>query len=307
MFERLRHILEMIRFSHTLFALPFALFAAVMAWTEGARSNPPSGWRWQELVGIVLCMVAARSAAMAFNRLADWRLDARNPRTVSRHIPAGTLSLASVAVFAAGCSVAFVLATLLFLPNRLPLYLSVPVLAFLLAYSFTKRFTAAAHFWLGAALMLAPISAWIAIRGQQVMEHPLDLLPAIVLGGAVMLWVAGFDIIYACQDVDFDVAAGLHSVPARLGVAGALRMAAMCHVGMVILLALLPWAFPHFGWIYMTGVAAVALLLAYEHYLVRPDDLTRVNAAFFQVNAVVSIGLFLVGSLDLLTSAKLLG
>ena len=270
MFERLRHILEMIRFSHTIFALPFALFAAVMAWTQGARGNPPRGWRWQELVGIVLCMVAARSAAMAFNRLADWRLDARNPRTVSRHIPAGTLSLAFVAVFASGCSIAFVLATLLFLPNLLPLYLSLPVLAFLLAYSFTKRFTAAAHFWLGAALMLAPISAWIAIRGQQVMEHPLDLLPAIVLGGAVMLWVAGFDIIYACQDVEFDVAAGLHSVPARLGV-------------------------------------AVALLLAYEHYLVRPDDLTRVNAAFFQVNAVVSIGLFLVGSLDLLTSAKLLG
>jgi 4-hydroxybenzoate polyprenyltransferase len=307
MFERLRQILEMIRFSHTLFALPFALFAAVMAWTEGARSDPPQGWRWQELVGIVLCMVAARSAAMAFNRLADWRLDARNPRTMSRHIPAGTLSLASVAVFAASCSIAFVLATLLFLPNRLPLYLSVPVLAFLLAYSFTKRFTAAAHFWLGAALMLAPISAWIAIRGQQVMEHPLDLLPAVVLGGAVMLWVAGFDIIYACQDVDFDVAAGLHSVPASLGVAGALRLAALCHVGMVILLALLTWVYPHFGWIYAAGVAAVALLLAYEHYLVRPDDLTRVNAAFFQVNAVVSIGLFLVGSLDLLTSAKLLG
>jgi 4-hydroxybenzoate polyprenyltransferase len=251
-------------------------------------------------------MVAARSAAMAFNRLADWRIDARNPRTVSRHIPAGTLSVASVALFAVACSIAFVLATLLFLPHRLPMYLSLPVLAFLLAYSFTKRFTAAAHFWLGAALMLAPISAWIAIRGQQVMANPLDLLPAVVLGGAVMLWVAGFDMIYACQDVDFDVAAGLHSVPARLGVARALRLAALCHVGMVILLALLPWIYPHFGWIYIAGVAAVAVLLAYEHYLVRPDDLTRVNAAFFQVNAVVSIGLFVVGSLDLLTSAKLL-
>ncbi len=307
MIRRLRHILEMIRFSHTLFALPFALFAAVMAWTLDARGDSPRGWRWQELLGIVLCMVAARSAAMAFNRLADWQLDAHNPRTAARHIPAGTLSSASVAVFAAGCSIAFVAATLLFLPNRLPLYLALPVLVFLMAYSFTKRFTAAAHFWLGAALMLAPISAWIAIRGEQVMEHPLDLLPAVVLGGAVLLWVAGFDIIYACQDVDFDRAAGLHSVPARLGVAGALRLAAMCHVGMVILLALLPWVFPHFGWIYVSGVAAVAVLLAYEHYLVRPDDLTRVNAAFFQVNAVVSIGLFLVGSLDLLTSAKLLG
>ncbi len=305
MLRRLRHILEMIRFSHTLFALPFALLSAVMAWTAGERSTPPVVWRPQELLGIVLCMVAARSAAMAFNRIADWRFDARNPRTQMRHIPAGILNVSSVVVFALACSVAFVLATLLFLPNRLPIYLSLPVLAFLLGYSFTKRFTAAAHFWLGMALMLAPVSAWIAIRGQQVLENPADLLPAVVLGGAVLLWVAGFDIIYACQDVDFDVAAGLHSVPARLGVQPALRLSALCHLGMVILLAGLPWVYPLLGWIYASGIGAVAVLLAYEHYLVRPDDLTRVNVAFFQVNAVVSIGLFLVGSLDLLTSGKL--
>ena len=188
----------------------------------------------QELLGIVLCMVAARSAAMAFNRLADWRLDALNPRTATRHIPAGTLERRQRGgVRRRARPSRSSLATLLFLPNRLPLYLSLPVLAFLLAYSFTKRFTAAAHFWLGAALMLAPISAWIAIRGQQVLEHPADLLPAVVLGGAVLLWVAGFDIIYACQDVEFDRAAGLHSVPARLGVGRALRLAALCHLGMV--------------------------------------------------------------------------
>src|SRR4029077_2939165 len=134
--------------------------------------------------------------------------------------------------------------TLIFLPNRLPVILSLPVLAFLLGYSVSKRFTAAAHFWLGAALMLAPVSAWIAIRGEQVLARPADLLPAIVLGGAVLLWVAGFDIIYACQDVDFDVQAGLHSLPARLGVARALHAAALCHLGMIVLLAALIWVYP---------------------------------------------------------------
>jgi len=306
MFRRLRDILEMIRFSHTLFALPFALLAAVMAWTKGARETPPSSWRWQELIGIVVCMVGARSAAMAFNRIADWRLDAGNPRTQMRHIPAGALTVGSVTAFAVVSSLVFIAGTLLFLPNRLPMYLALPVLAFLLGYSFTKRFTALAHFWLGAALMLAPISAWIAIRGQTVLADPLDLLPAVVLGGAVMLWVAGFDIIYACQDVEFDLSAGLHSVPARLGVAGALRLAAGCHLGMVVLLAVLPAVYP-LGWIYLAGIVAVAILLAYEHWLVRPDDLSRVNVAFFQVNAVVSLGLLVVGSLDLLASSHLLG
>ena len=301
MLRRLRDILEMIRFSHTLFALPFALLSAVMAWSLGARSDPPLAWRWQELAGIVLCLVTARSASMAFNRIVDWRLDAANPRTRMRHLPAGIVTTSSAVAFAVVCSGGFIASTLLFLPNPLPIYLAVPVLWFLLAYSYTKRFTAAAHFWLGAALMLAPVSAWIAIRGPQVMDNPADLLPALVLGGAVLLWVAGFDIIYACQDVEFDVRANLHSVPARIGVARALRLAALCHLGMVLLLAALPWVFPPLGWIYGTGIAAVAVLLAYEHYLVRPDDLTRVNVAFFQVNAVISIGLFVVGSLDLLT------
>jgi 4-hydroxybenzoate polyprenyltransferase len=301
MLGRLRHILEMIRFSHTLFALPFALLAAVMAWKIEPAADASPARRALEFIAIVLCMVTARSASMAFNRIADGRLDAANPRTSMRHIPAGILTTTSVVAFAVACSLAFIASTLLFLPNRLPIYLAVPVLWFLLAYSYTKRFTAAAHFWLGAALMLAPVSAWIAIRGQQVAEHPADLLPALVLGGAVLLWVAGFDIIYACQDVEFDARANLHSVPVRIGVAPALRVAALCHLGMVVLLAALPWVYPQLGWIYKSGIAAVAVLLAYEHYLVRPDDLTRVNVAFFQINAVISLGLFAVGSLDLLT------
>ena len=301
MLGRVKHILEMIRFSHTLFALPFAMLSAMMAWFLGSRSD----WRWQELVGILLCMATARSASMAFNRIVDRRLDAQNPRTQNRHIPSGVLSLQSVSVFTVVCSVAFVASTLLFLPNRLPLYLSVPVLAFLLAYSFTKRFTAWSHVWLGASLMLAPVSSWIAIRGKIILENPADLVPALVLGGGVLLWVTGFDIIYACQDVEFDRKKGLHSVPARFGVRGALRLAAVCHLGTVALFFLLclPSIYPHLSWIYGCGILAVAILLAYEHLLVRPDDLKRVNVAFFNINAILSIGLFFLGTLDMLTLA----
>ena len=291
----------MIRFSHTLFALPFALLAAAMAWTAPAADGRIPVFRWRDLVGILLCMVFARSAAMAFNRLADRRWDAANPRTRARHLPAGTLSAASVTVFTLTTSLGFVASTLLFYPNILPLVLSLPVLSFLFAYSYTKRFTAFAHFWLGLSLMLAPVSAWIAIRGEIVISTPADLMPAALLGLAVMLWVAGFDVIYACQDADYDVRARLHSIPANLGVGRALRVAAWCHAGMVVVLASLPWLAPHlpFGWIYGSGVAVVALLLAYEHWLVRPDNLARVNVAFFQVNSIVSIGLFVVGTIDL--------
>jgi 4-hydroxybenzoate polyprenyltransferase len=230
---------------------------------------------------------------MAFNRLADREHDAANPRTSLRHLPAGLLSVASVATFAAICALGFIASTMLFLPNRWPLYLSLPVLVFLCGYSFTKRFTALAHFWLGAALGLAPVAAWIAIRGD-VAWSP------VVLGAAVMFWVAGFDVIYACQDVEYDLRGRLHSLPARLGLVRALRLAALCHLGTVMALAALPFVYPELGWIYIAGVVAVAALLAYEHRLVRPDDLTRVNVAFFHVNAVVSIGLFVVGAADLL-------
>jgi 4-hydroxybenzoate polyprenyltransferase len=290
--KTIRHLLELIRFSHTLFALPFAMLSALMAWRLG-------GFRWLDLVGILLCMVAARSFAMAFNRLADRRLDAANPRTAGRHLPARILSVSQVTLLAGLCAVGFIAGTLLFFPNRLPLNLSVPVLAFLAGYSFAKRFTALAHFWLGAALALSPIAAWIAIRGQDVLASPADLLPALVLGGAVLTWVAGFDIIYACQDYENDKQARLHSVPVAVGISGALRLAAACHLLTIVLFACLPFVYPLFGWVFWGGVLAVAVLLLYEHLLVRPDDLSRVNAAFFNVNAVISIGLFLVGSLDL--------
>lgn len=295
MFTTLRQLLSLIRFSHTLFALPFALLAAMMAWFI----SEPRSFRWQELLGILLCMVTARSAAMALNRIADRQIDAGNPRTAARHLPAGILSVTQVTAFAATCGFAFIASTLLFLPNRLPLYLALPVLAFLAGYSYAKRFTSLAHFWLGAALAMSPVAAWIAIRGEAVVANPADLLPAVVLGGAVMAWVAGFDMLYACQDVQSDRTARLHSIPVRLGVAGALRLAAGCHLVAVLLLALLPLAFPPLGLIFWLGTAAVALLLVYEHALVRPDDLDRVNVAFFNVNAVISLGLFAVGSLDL--------
>jgi 4-hydroxybenzoate polyprenyltransferase len=293
MLAKFRHLLEMIRFSHTLFALPFALLAAMMAWVANARSAPPVPFSWRELAGIVLCMVFARSAAMAFNRLADRRLDAANPRTRARHLPSGALSVGSVTLFTVACSIGFVASTLLFLPrNCIPLCASVPVLAFLFSYSFAKRFTQLAHFWLGSALGLAPLAAWAAIR-------PECAVAPLLLCGAVVFWVAGFDIIYACQDFESDVRQGLYSVPARWGIARALRMAAACHFAMIALLVLLPLFYNEFGGIFWTGVAAMTILLVYEHSLVRPDDLTRVNRAFFHVNALVSVGLLVVGGLDL--------
>lgn len=298
MFDFIRKLLELIRFSHTIFALPFALLAAVMAW-HASSGDEAFAWRWQDLLGILLCMVTARSWAMAVNRIADRKIDAGNPRTAGRHLPSGQLRLASVVTFAVICAAGFVASTLLFLPgNSLPLYCSVPVLLFLAGYSFTKRFTALAHFWLGAALMLSPICAWIAIRGQAVLANPADLLPSIVLGGGVLLWVTGFDIIYACQDVESDREAGLHSVPSRIGVPASLRLAAVCHLGTIGLLGLLA-VVGSFGWIYIVGVVLIAVLLIWEHSLVRPDDLSRVNVAFFNANAAVSIGIFVVGSLDL--------
>ena len=299
MLARLRHILEMIRFSHTLFALPFALLAALMAWSAGANADPPIAWRGVELLGILVCMVTARSAAMAVNRIVDREIDAQNPRTAGRHIPQGTLSTRVVVMFAVVCSAGFVAGTLLFWPNRLPLYFAPGVLAFILGYSYAKRFTVLSHFWLGAALMMAPMAAWIAIRGQVLVADPLDILPALVLGAAVLMWVAGFDVIYACQDAEFDARAGLRSLPARLGVRRALQLAAACHVVAVALLLALPLVFEPLGWIFWSGIAAVAALLVYEHAIVRPDDLARVNVAFFRVNAIISVGLLVLGALDL--------
>jgi 4-hydroxybenzoate polyprenyltransferase len=292
MFRHVRALLEMIRFSHTVFALPFALLSAVLAWQQ------PGSFHWVQLVGILLCMVFARSAAMAFNRLADRHLDALNPRTAQRHLPSGVLTPTAVWIFTLASAAGFVLSTLLFLlpdpPNPWPLYLSVPVLLFLAGYSYTKRFTALCHFWLGASLLLAPLAAWIAVRGIEALAAPL------VLGLAVLFWVAGFDVLYACQDVEFDLRARLASVPARLGVPASLRLALVCHALMLGFLLALYWAAaPHLGAIYLAGLAGVAGLIAYEHWLVRPDDLTRVNRAFFHVNGVISVGLLLVVLLQL--------
>ena len=289
MFRQVRTILEMIKFSHTLFALPFALLAAGMATRSELREA--HAWRPLDWVGILLCMVFARSTAMAFNRLADRKLDAENPRTAMRHLPTGVLKPAAVGAFVVACAGGFVASTTLFWlssENLLPLYLSGPVLAFICLYSLTKRFTALSHFWLGAALLLAPVSTWIAIRGR--VEWP-----PVVLGAAVLFWVAGFDMLYACQDVDFDRVVNLHSIPTKLGVPGALRLAMICHFLMVGALAAFYFvAAPMLGMIYLSGVAAVAGLLVYEHALVRPENLTRVNQAFFHVNAVISVGLLVV-------------
>ena len=181
----------------------------------------------------------------------------------------------------------FVSGTLLFLPNWLPLVLSLPVLAWLLGYSYAKRFTMLAHVWLGAALGMAPVAAWIAIRGEAVLADPTDLVPAVVLGLAVMLWVSGFDIIYACQDAGFDSQAGLHSIPSALGVRRALLVAAVLHGVTLLLLASLPWTVASLGPIYWVALGVISVLLVWEHSLVRPDDLSRVNAAFFTANAII--------------------
>jgi 4-hydroxybenzoate polyprenyltransferase len=294
MWKHIRSLLELIRFSHTIFALPFALTGAALAWKR------PPGFQFGQLVGILLCMVFARSAAMAFNRLSDRHFDAGNPRTAGRHLPAGLLTPAAVWLFTVICAAGFILSTTIFLAygNPWPLYLAVPVLIFIGAYSYTKRFTALAHFWLGASLLLAPLAAWIAIRGLT------DLLEPALLGGVVLFWVAGFDILYACQDVEFDRKARLRSMPAALGVPGALRVAMACHLvipGLLVALYFAAW--PDLGTIYLVGVAAVALLLAYEHWIVRPDDLSRVNQAFFQVNGIISVGLFAVVLLQLAVGA----
>jgi len=231
---------------------------------------------------------------MAFNRIVDRRLDAINPRTQMRHLPMGQLSTRVVVLFTVACALCFIVSTLLFLPhNPIPLYASAPVLVFLLGYSYAKRFTVLSHFWLGASLMLAPLAAWVAIRAE------IAWAP-VVLGAAVMFWVAGFDMIYACQDYEFDMKMRLRSVPVQFGIAGALRLAALCHLGMVVLLLLLPLTYNGFGIIYLSGVAGIGLLLVYEHWLVRPNDLSRVNQAFFNVNAVVGIGLLVIGVIDLL-------
>ena len=285
MLQNIRHFLELVRFSHTVFALPFAMLSAVIAWSE-----PGSEFRWRDLIGILVCMVTARSAAMAFNRLVDRDIDADNPRTAKRHLPAGVLSVSAVVAFTILMSLAFVAATAIFLPKQLPMILAVPVLLFLLGYSLAKRWTSLCHYWLSAALMMSPIAAWIAVRDE------FALIPTL-LGGVIFFWVGGFDIIYACQDAEFDRKQRLNSIPARFGVRSALRIALLSHLITIAMLLLL-WKMAGLGLIFLIGVLAIAVLLVYEHWLVRPDDLNRINLAFFNVNAIISFGILILGCLD---------
>jgi 4-hydroxybenzoate polyprenyltransferase len=272
--SRIRIVLEMIKFEHSVFALPFALVGALLAAREGG--GLPT---WRQLLWIVVAMVGARSAAMTINRIADIEYDRRNPRTASRALPKGELSVGFAWMFTVAASAVLVLAA--WQLNPLALRLSPVALAILFFYSYTKRFTAWSHFVLGFCLGISPAAAWIAIRGS------LDAR-IVILCAAVTLWVGGFDVLYACQDVEFDKSAGLHSIPKKFGIARALLMARAMHVAMVALLALLAWRF-NLAWPAWAGIAVVAALLAYEHSLVKPNDLSKMNAAFFAVNGYISL------------------
>jgi 4-hydroxybenzoate polyprenyltransferase len=294
--KRLRLTLEMIKFEHSIFALPFALTGALLGWREsGAHSGQYAlglggGEFRSKLFWIVVAMVGARSAAMAFNRLVDADIDARNPRTKARHLPAGLVSrgfgwgfvVTSTAVFFLGAGEL----------NRLCLRLAPAALALVFFYSFTKRFTSFSHLVLGFSLGVAPAAAWIAVRG--------SLDPRILwLTAAVTLWTGGFDVIYACQDYEFDGAEALCSIPRSIGIAAALRVAQALHLAMLVCLLALAHAL-HLSVLALAGVAAVAALLFYEHSLVKPNDLSRVNAAFFTMNGWVSVLFFLFWAADIL-------
>nr|WP_309694728.1 UbiA-like polyprenyltransferase [Armatimonas sp.] len=283
--KKLRIVLEMIKIEHTLFALPFAAMGALLA----ARGIP-DGWI---LFWILVAMVGARSAAMAFNRLVDRDYDAKNPRTASRAIPAGLISVGFVRGFTALASLLLVLAA--WRLNTLALLLSPVALGVVFLYSYTKRFTHWCHAFLGLALAIAPVGAWVAVRGD------LTLVP-LALGAAVVCWLVGFDTIYALQDAEFDKNAGLHSLPVRFGAQKALAIGRVSHVFMILLLVVLGRLAELHGW-YFTGVALAAALITAEHVLISPTDLKRLNIAFFNVNIAVSSGLLLFTALDLWLSA----
>lgn len=270
--DDLRETADLVVFKHTVFALPFAIISLVTAADPGWPT--PRTWTW-----VLVAMVGARTAAMAFNRLADHDLDAVNPRTSQRALPAGRVSRQFAWTVTAVAAAAFVLAAGML--NPLCLALAVPTLAVLLGYSYAKRFTAAAHLWLGVALGLAPLGAWIAVTASVA-------VPALLLAAAVALWVAGFDIIYSLQDEQFDRACGLRSVPAALGAGPALRTARILHV--VALVGFAAFAvMAGGGWLRITAVLAAAALLVWQHRLVSPDDLSSVDAAFFTTNGVLSV------------------
>jgi 4-hydroxybenzoate polyprenyltransferase len=275
-------ILEDIKIQHTVFAMPFAVMSAFIA----AHGTPPLG-----VLGlIVVAMVFARSAAMAFNRLVDATYDGKNPRTKGRVIPSGMASRGQYVIFIVAASAGFILACSQI--NRLSLILSPVALLIVFFYSYTKRFTAYSHFFLGLALSLAPLGAWVAVKEE-------ISAASLVLAGAVVFWLAGLDAIYSLQDVEFDRAHGLNSIPQRFGVQRALILSAVFHAVMVGFLFILPFISP-LSWIYAVGASLTAGLLLYEHWLVRPDDLSKVNVAFFNVNGVISVGLMAFTIADIL-------
>lgn len=274
--ERLRRTLDMIKFEHSIFAMPFALTGALLAWRQNQFSSAGLG---EKLLWIVVAMVGARSAAMTFNRIADAKIDAKNPRTAMRHLPSGQLSLGFAWGFLAASAAAFFLAAAML--NELCLWLSPIALAVVLVYSYMKRFSSLAHLVLGFALGIAPAAAWIAMRGS------LDIRIG-WLTFAVMFWTAGFDIIYACQDYEFDKREGLFSVPAKLGIARALGLSRIFHFATLVCLLILSAQFQLHWW----PVLPVAGLLLYEHSLIRADDLSKVNIAFFTVNGFIGLGYF---------------
>ena len=284
--KRLRLTLEMIKFEHSVFALPFALTGALLAYRAGGFGR---WYVWHKLLWIVVAMVGARSAAMAFNRLIDADIDARNPRTKMRHLPAGHLSTAFTWVFVQVSALLFLFAA--FELNRLCLELAPAALGLIFFYSFTKRFTSLSHLVLGLCLGIAPAAAWIAMQGS--LDARILLLTA-----AVTFWTAGFDVIYSCQDYVFDCAEGLWSVPRVLGIAGGLRVARLLHVLMIVCLLALVYTL-HLGALAVGGTVAVAALLVYEHRLVKPDDLSRVDAAFFTMNGYASVLFFLFWAADI--------
>lgn len=278
-----------IKLSHSIFAMPWALLAMFMA-TEAVAP------RFGQIVLIVVCMVLARTVAMGMNRLLDARLDRINPRTARRAIPSGRLSVVFVASVVIACSLGFIAACAGFgflYDSWIPVLASIPVLAFVSAYPFLKRFTGLCHYYLGAALALAPVCAWVAIAGTLSPEPFL-------MAAAVMLWTAGFDIIYACQDYESDVATGVFSVPARVGIANALWFARITHLLCIgSLVALLVYS-PQLGMLFGIGIGLASALMIVEHAIVRPDDLSKVNLAFFTINGVISVVLGVLGVVDVL-------
>jgi 4-hydroxybenzoate polyprenyltransferase len=273
--KKLLTTLEMIKFEHTLFALPFAFLGAVLA-ADGLPT-------WWQVLWITMAMVGARSAAMTFNRIIDRDIDAKNPRTASRELPSGKLSMKFAWLFLIASVVLFLVAA--YSLNWLTFALSPVALASILGYSLAKRFTAFAHLILGWSLAISPTAAWIAVRGE------IDSGVPILLSLMVMMWTAGFDVLYACQDQEFDRKAGLHSVPARFGIKTSLWIARLFHFQAFVVLLLL-YAATDLGWPALLGVIAVGVLLIYQHSLVRADDLSRMNRAFFTTNAFVSVILF---------------